>query len=81
MIAVFNVAGMKWFPNEGMVSLDIGELNFSKKQRGKKPVHGRNTIPFNLTRRQCVSKVAEEFDLKGKITPTTTTIKFDIDFS
>ena len=73
-----NVAGMKWFPKEDMVSLDIGELNFAKKQRGKKPVQGRNTIPFNLTRRQCVSKVAEMFDLTGKITPITATMKLDL---
>ena len=73
-----NMAGMKWFPKEDMVSLDVGELNFAKKQRGKKPVQGRNTIPFNLTRRQCVSKVAEMFDLTGKITPITATMKFDL---
>ena len=72
------VAGMKWFPKEDMVSLDIGEFNFAKKQRGKKPVQGRNTISFNLTRRQCVSKVAKEFDLTGKITPITTTMKLDL---
>ena len=69
---------MKWFPKEDMVSLDIGELNFAKKQRGKKPVKGRNTIPFNLTRRKCVSKVAEMFDLTGKITPITAKIKLDL---
>ena len=56
-----NVAGMKWFPKEDMISPDIGELNFANKQRGKKPVQGRNTIPINLTRRQCVSKVAKMF--------------------
>ena len=33
-----NVARMKWFPKKDMVSIDIGELNFAKKQRGKKPV-------------------------------------------
>ena len=73
-----NMAGMKWCPKKDMVSLDIGELNFAKKQRGKKPVQGRNTIPFNLTRRQCVSKVAEMFDLTGKIPPITATVKFDL---
>ena len=72
------MARMKWFPKEDMVSLDIGELNFAKKARGKKPVKGRDTIPFNLTRRQCVSKVAELFDLTGKITPITATMKLDL---
>ena len=61
-----------------MVSLDIGGLNFAMKQRGKKPVQGRNIIPFNLTRRQCVSKVAEMFYLTGKITPVTATMKLDL---
>ena len=69
-----NMAGMKWFPNEDMLSFDIGELNFAKKERGKKTVQGRNTIPFHLTRRQCVSKVPEVFDLTGKITPITATM-------
>ena len=53
-------------------------MNFDKKKRGEKPVQGRNAIPFNLTRRQCVSKVAEIFDLLGKITPVTATMKLDL---
>ena len=39
---------------------------------------GRNTIPFHLTRRQCVSKVTEVFEITGKITPITATMKFDL---
>ena len=31
-----NVAGMKWFPKEDKIALNIGELNFGKKIRGKK---------------------------------------------
>ena len=41
-------------------------------------MQGRNTIPFNLTRRQCVSKVAKTFGLTGKITPSTATMKLDL---
>ena len=33
-----NVAGMKWFPKEDLSALDIVELNFAKKHRGKKIV-------------------------------------------
>ena len=33
-----NVAGMKWFPKKDLLAYDIGELNFAKKQHGKKPV-------------------------------------------
>ena len=49
-----NVAGMKWFPEEDLVSLDVSELNFAKKRRGKKPVQLENIIPVKLTRRHCV---------------------------
>ena len=52
-----------------MVSLDIGKINFANKPRDKKPVQGRNIL-FKWKRRQCAaSKVAEVFDLTGKITP------------
>ena len=30
------VAGMKWYSKEDEISLNIGELNFAKKLRGKK---------------------------------------------
>ena len=73
-----NVAGMKWFPKEDMLSLDISELNFAKKQHGKKPAQHQNQIPEKLTRRHCVSKVAEIFDLTGKITPITAAMKMDL---
>ena len=39
-----NVAGMKWFPNKDLLALDIGELNFAKKQRRKNPVQHQNII-------------------------------------
>ena len=63
-------------PNEDMVSLDTVELNSAQKQRGKKPGQGKNTIPFYLTRTQCVSKVVEVFNITGKITPITTAMTF-----
>ena len=54
-----NVAVMKCFPKKNLLALTIGELNFAKKQRGKKPVRHQNIIPSELTRRNCVLKVAE----------------------
>ena len=72
-----NLAGMKWFPKEDLLALNIGELNFAKKQHGKKPVQHQDIIPSKLTRPNCVSKVAEIFDLTGKITPITATINED----
>jgi len=51
-----HVAGMKWFVKSDMLSLNIGELNFGKKSRGKKPSDKLNVIPTKLTRRHCASK-------------------------
>ena len=59
-----NVAGMKWYPKEDLISLDVSELNFAKKSRGKKPTsQDAKQIPTNLTRRQCVAKVVEIYDM------------------
>ena len=73
-----HVAGTKWFPKEDTLALNIGELNFSKKTRGKKPSSSINIIPSALTRRHCASKVAEVFDLTGRIAPITASMKIDI---
>ena len=71
------VAGRKWFSKEDKISLDTGNINFAKKHRGKKPP-GNNQIPDKFTRRQCVGKVAEGFDLLGKVTPLTCGFKLDL---
>ena len=73
--ASINVAGMRWFPKEDLLSLDINKLNVAKKCRGKKPSQRQNIIPANITRKDCPSKVSEIFDLTGKITPITATTK------
>ena len=72
------VAGMKWFVKEDMISLNVSELNFAKKHRGKKPVNQQNVIPSHLTRRHCASKVAELFDLSGKVAPLIASMKIDL---
>ena len=76
--ASISEAGVRWFPKEDLSSLDISELNFAKKCRRKKPSQQQNIIPTNLTRRQCVSKVFETFDLTDKITPITATMNLDL---
>ena len=73
-----NVAGMKWFPKKGLLALNIGELNFAKKQHRKKAVQHQNIIPSKLTRQNCVSKVARIFGLTGKTTPITAAMKMDL---
>ena len=35
--ANIDVAGMRWFPKGGLLSLNISKLNFAMKCRGKKP--------------------------------------------
>ena len=53
-------------------------MNFPKKIRGKKPSQLSNIIPAKLTRRHCASKVAEVFDLTGKLTPLVAAMKIDL---
>ena len=72
-----HVAGMKWFSEPDLLKLDISPLDFTKRIRGKRfdPSH---KIPSDLTRRQCLSKVSEVFDLTGMITPITAAMKLDL---
>ena len=72
------VAGMKWFVKSDELSLNIGELNFAKKHRGKKSIHSKDVIPSRLTRRHCASKVAEVYDLSGKVSPLIASMKIDL---
>ena len=73
-----SVAGCKWYPEADKISLDISDLNFSKKLRGKKNVNVDNKIPEVLTRRHCVGKVAEIFDLTGRATPIVASMKLSL---
>ena len=72
-----SVAGMSWMSKEDLISLDVKEINFAKKFRGKKTDVIKD-VPENLTRRQCTSKVAEIFDLTGMLTPIVATMKLDL---
>ena len=71
--------GMKWFSEEDLIQLDVGELNFAAKQRGRKPAtEDAKRIPLILTRKHCAAKVAEIFDIAGKVTPITAGMKLDL---
>ena len=72
-----NVAGVRWFSKDDVIILDVGPLDFSKRCRGKRtsPVF---CVPDSVTRRQCLSKVAEIFDLTGMLTPLTASMKLDL---
>ena len=70
--------GLKWYPENDEISLNIPELNFSKKNRGKKPEGEKRKIPEKITKRDCISKIAEIFDPTGRVTPITAGFKIDI---
>ena len=73
-----HVGGLRWFPKDDVVSLNIGDLNFSKKHRGKKSPDKINIIPERLARRHCSSKVAEIFHLTGKVSAVVASMKLDL---
>jgi len=77
-LLVVVVAGLKWFPKSDVISLDISELNFGCKMRGKKSTSSINVIPERLTRRHCVSKIGKVFDRLGRVTPITACFKLDL---
>ena len=72
------VAGMKWFPKLDVLSLNIGEWNFGKKNRGKKSTQLNGLLPDKFTKRDCAGRIAEIFDLLGKFTPITAGLKLDL---
>ena len=69
---------MRWFPKSDQLARNVCELNFSKKCRGKKPSSADIIIPSKLSRRHCASKVAEIFDLIGKVTLIAAATKMEL---
>ena len=59
--------------------LNIGEINFSKKVRGRKR-ECSSVVPEKLTVRHCVGKVAEVFDSLGRVVPLIAAMKLDISY-
>ena len=52
------VAGLRWFSVKDELQLDVSNVNFSKKVRGKKVVSEESfKVPERLTRRMCVGKL------------------------
>ena len=73
-----NVGGMKWFPKNDVLRLNIGDLNFSKRIRGKKDMGSLGLIPENVTRAHCQGKASEIFDPRGLAVPITCGFKVDL---
>ena len=72
------VLGIKWFPKGDFFKLNIDEINFSKKLRGRKCSGSAGVMPSILTMRNCVSRTAEVFDLVGRVAPILAGLKVDI---
>ena len=71
------VGGIKWFPKGDFFFINCGELNSSKKCRGRK-THMNGVIPEHLSKRDCGGKVAEVFDPLGRVSPLVAGMKLNI---
>ena len=71
------VAGHTWYSKEDTFALNVKDLNFARKRRGRRS-EKIDEVPTNLTRRQCTSKVAEIFDMTGMLTPIVASMKIDL---
>ena len=58
--------------------MNIGEVNFCKRVRGKKSSEGQGIVPDDLTKWHCVSRSSEVFDILGLVAPLLGGIKIDI---
>ena len=72
------VAGLKWLSKKDLIQLCVGEFSFEKKKHGKSSMANIGKIPEKFTRKQCASKVAEVFDLTGKVAPIVAGFKLDL---
>ena len=75
---IVGVAGLRWYPEDDKAALDISELNFLRKYRGKKSSNKINTTHSTLAKQHGVSKVSEIYDLTGSTTPITASVKIDL---
>ena len=72
------VGGLKWASKADLISLKVPELNFNRKNRGRKSTKFDSKIPEKFTKRNCVSRVAEVFDPLGRVAPLISGFKIDI---
>ena len=71
--------GALWFSLADLIGLDIKDMNFAKKHRGKKSATvSIADIIDRLTKRHCAAKVGEIFDLTGLVAPVIGAMKVDL---
>ena len=84
-----SLTGMTWFPSVDSFKLNISNLHFGKKKRGRyidldvfdMDKHGNieNFVENKvITRRNCTSVIARIYDLCGKVAPLTLRFKHDL---
>ena len=74
-----NTIGALWFSLTDLIGLDIKDMNFAKKHRGKKSATvSIADIIDRLTKRHCAAKVGEIFDLTGLLAPLIAAMKVDL---
>ena len=73
-----NVAGSKWYSGTDEIGLNVSDLNFEKKIRGKKSVKPNPIIPESFTRTDCAGRVGQMFDLLGRFMPLSVEFKLDL---
>ena len=71
------VLGLRYFPKGDFFKLNFGDMNFARKERGKKPQAKVGTIPEMLTLTDCVSRRSEVYDPLGRVAPILAGIKLD----
>ena len=72
------VAGLKWFCKGDFIKLNIKELNFNKKCRGRKAKNIGKLKSKDITKLHCISVVGEIFDILGYVAPIVGGLKIDL---
>ena len=72
------VGVLLWFSLGDSISLNIGELNFARKNRRRKSNSTSGIIPEDLMMRDCAGKVGEIWDPLGRLTPIVAGMQLDI---
>ena len=74
------IAGSNWDPEKDLISLNVGDMSFNKKKKGKTSKQNveEGVIPEKLTRTQCTSKVHGVYTLVGRVAPLVAAMKLDL---
>ena len=72
-----HVRGLKWFSKKDELCASMNDLSFAERIRGRKDEVSKRVIPKDLTKRDCISKVAECFSPTGILLPLISGMKLD----